>query len=299
MSHDAPLDAHLDATLPTPTLYFPVASQGGVLPSRPLGGSAEAASCIEVDAERARYLASKRRVLQTPGRGPQRLGPELDAAIGDAERYLQARLAAHAFFQPRASELAGLALHALIAELQEDVVIMWLPNGFAPERARAGYLHVSFPAGWDPALMLGKSFPALHARVPREPGFERADQGPHAASLFAAPAERFVWSLTADDVLDRHPQTPRAASWADTTQLYLRVERQVSVPLPARPEAASALFFIRTYVYPVTRLDARQLADVSAAIAHMPAAIRAYKGMLGHERRIEQLLDAARAACGS
>jgi hypothetical protein len=277
-----------------PTVYFPIAVEGGVVPSRPLpAGGALVQACPEVDVERDLYLAGKRLLRADPRRAPQRLA-QADAAVGCAEAQLRMRMAELPCFRANAARLAQLDLDALVSELQEDLVIMQLPAGYAPERVRASYLHVSFPSGWDPGQMLGKSFPALHARVPREPGFDKADQPAHAASLFMPPAERFVWSLTPDAVLDRHPLTPRSASWQDTSQAFLRVERQVHVPLEAPPEHGQlALFFIRIFVYPLARLDEQQLATLVEAVQRMPEAVRRYKGLFGNEARILALLMAA------
>jgi len=290
-------------TWPAPALYFPVAVRAAVAPSQPwtaptgdhVGG---AFNPLELDRERARYLAAKRAVLLPGDRGPFRCThAETAPAIERAEIYLRERMAqlAHVKFAP--ARLSLLALDALMLELQEDLAIMLLPAGYAPERARAVYLHVCFPAGWDPAQMAGKSFPALHARVPREPGFEKADQPSHAASLFTAPSVRFVWSVTPDAQLDRHPQTPRAEAWHTTSQVFLRVERQLSVPLGelGSTKTLVSLFFIRTYIYPLSRLDAAQRAVLRSAVATMSEPMRRYKGMFGHEARILALLSAADA----
>ena len=182
--------------------------------------------------------------------------------------------------------------------LQEDLVIMHAAAGHAPERARALYMHVCFPGGWDPAQLIGKSFPALHARVPYEPGFERAARAEHAARLFQAPRARYVWSVTAEPTLDRHPQTPRLRDFRAATELFLRVERQIIVPLrpagfpgpQALAQGMTSLFFIRTYVYGRDRLSREQRLALSDAISNMSEAMRRYKGMLGDEQRILQLL---------
>lgn len=143
--------------------------------------------------------------------------------------------------------------------------------------------------------MLGKSFVSLHARVPREQGFERPDYAGHAASLFDRAAERFVWSLTPDAQLDRHPSAYRPVRWTETAEAFLRVERQLNIPLgrvgQGAAEAAVAMFLLRTYVYPVARLSAAQRDMLEAALAGMSEAMRRYKGMLGHETRIRELLE--------
>lgn len=279
----------LDPVAPLPPLYFPVSVDPAVAPSELLPpGTLPLAS----DVERAFYLARKRELTQRPGRGPQR-APGAGPVIAAAEGYLRACMSQLPLFHGQEAQLLQLDLDSLALELQEDVVLMSLPAGFAAERARAAYLHVCFPAGWNPSALVGKSFTALHARVPREPGFERADYGGHAALLFQQPSLRYVWSLTPDDELDRHPHTPRAASWEHTARAFLRVERQLGIPLePIADGTLGSLFLLRTYIYPLTRLSASQRDTLCAAVRAMPESLRRYKGLLGHEQRVLGLVQA-------
>ena len=262
-------------------------------------GSALATFCLDVDAQRAHYLARKRAIAAQAGRGPLRAaGAATDLVIESAEHFVRDRMLELDAFRSEASRLRSMALDALMFELQEDLVVMHCAEGHALERARALYMHVCFPGGWDPSQLLGKSFPALHARVPYEPGFDRLERAEHAARLFEAPLARYVWSVTAEPTLDRHPKTPRSQNFEAATELFLRVERQIMVPLLPLPPFAEAgpaqgrtsLFFIRTYVYGRDRLSAEQRGVLASAIAGMSEAMRRYKGILGHEQRILQLL---------
>jgi hypothetical protein len=269
-------------------LYFPVSNETG-----PGGydamteGSALATFCLDADAQRADYLAHKRAIAARPGRGPLRIaGATTDQVIQSAERFVRERMLELDAFQSEAARLRDLALDELMFELQEDLVIMHRPEGLAAERARALYMHVCFPGGWDPSQLLGKSFPALHARVPYEPGFDRVERADHAARLFEAPLARYVWSVTAEPTLDRHPKTPRSQDFQAASAVFLRVERQIMAPL----QGTTSLFFIRTYVYAADRLSAEQRRVLAAAITGMSEAMRRYKGMFGHEQRILQLL---------
>jgi hypothetical protein len=247
--------------------------------------------CLDVDAERQHYLSLKQVIAQRPGRGPQRVESATALqAIQGAECFLRARMLESPAFQADVARLQTLSLHELMFELQEDLVIMFLPAGQAPERARALYMHVCFPGGWDPGQLLGKSFPALHARVPYEPGFERAERTEHAARLFQAALARYVWSVTAEPTLDRHPLTPRLRDFRTATELYLRVERQIMVPLTPDSDGTTSLFFIRTYVYGRDRLSSAQRQTLVHAVSCMPEAMRRYKGVFGHEARICELL---------
>jgi hypothetical protein len=277
-----------------PSWYFPIGSAQDLAgPNHPLlAGSPAGDALLESDAERDRYLAAKRAIVQHAGRGPLRLREGgCSEAIEQAEDFLRAQLQDAEPARFDAQQLAQRGLDALLMEIQEDLVVMHRPAGYAPERARAHYLHVCFPSSWSPARMLGKSFLSLHARVPAAPGFERAARAQHAAALFSQPAVRFVWSLSPDALLDHHPQSARPATWDSSDELFLRVERQVILPLAAAPQGGQVtLFFIRTYVYPRSRLGDLERRRLSDAVAHMPAAVRRYKGILGHEARIQALL---------
>lgn len=276
---------------PWPTrLYFPVSTEPGpggydALPD----GAGLATFCLDVDAQRAQYLAKKREIMAQPGRGPLQVTSATTLpVIRAAERFVRERMLELPAFQADGPRLTAASLDDLMFELQEDLVVMHLPEGHAPERTRAIYMHVCFPGGWDPAQLLGKSFPALHARVPHEVGFGREERAGHAARLFEVPLARYVWSVTAAPTLDRHPKTPRL-DFHSATELFLRVERQIMMPLAAE-QGASSLFFIRTYVYSRDRLSAEQRELLAEAISNMPEAMRRYKGMFGSEGRILQLL---------
>jgi hypothetical protein len=85
-----------------------------------------------------------------------------------------------------------------------------------------------------------------------------------------------MWTISPDDQLDHHPEATGKASWEHAAGLWLRVERQVTVPLPA---ANASVFLIRTYQYPVTELTGEQRAQLQAALERMPASVRSYKGL--------------------
>jgi Protein of unknown function (DUF3445) len=275
-------------TSPT-RLYFPVSSESGPGGYDALAeDTALAEFCFDVDAQRVHYLEQKRQVAARPGRGPLRAaGGATEQTIQAARQFVRERMLELPAFRAQAARLQSSTLDDLMFELQEDLVIMHCPAGHTPERARALYMHVCFPGGWDPAQLLGKSVTALHARVPYEPGFDRSERAAHAERLFQAPLARYVWSVTAEPTLDRHPKTPRLHDLHSATELFLRVERQIMVPLT---EAGTSLFFIRTYVYGCDRLSAEQRSKLAEAISCMSEAMRRYKGMFGHEQRILQLL---------
>ena len=98
------------------------------------------------------------------------------------------------------------------------------------------------------------------------------------------PFVRFVWTVSADDELDHHPIHGQRRSFADdVTDLWLRIERQVTVPL--------ADVGGRTIVRPVSSLNEHERATLRVAVAVMPAPIAAYKGLATGREKIIALLD--------
>jgi hypothetical protein len=241
---------------------------------------------FQLDDERPRYLADKR------------AAPPDRRVLGDADpRAAEARAAACAWIKATLAReaprvLADSArdrdardeLDALARALQEDLCVMC----GGPDRAgSAALIDVRFPSGWRPERLRDASFRDIHAPVP---GFAKTDDV--AASMVRSMVERgpfvrFVWTLTPDDRLDRHPDAPGRSDWSATDHAFLRVERQVTLPLRA---ADASLFLIRVYHYPLLELTPAQQLIVLEAMARMPREIRAYKG-LPRAARIAELLD--------
>jgi len=269
--------------MPAPARYVPLAHTlhaPGKL-SRPhadqFGNGAADALHLQVDSERGAYLAQKAAAL----RGS--LAPPVSEAgfdPGPALAWLQRTLATE---HPGLLDGAALgSLDQVVAALQEDLVVM---RRASPDSApRAAYLHVSLPSGWRPERMAGASFEALHAPVPR-PLLGKRPIASYAARLFEGERVRFVWTLTPDAGLDRHPERCHP-DWAGARQLFLRVERQLLVPL----DALEALFLIRVYSYPVETLGADERAELARRVEALDAETRSYKGWAGHEPRLKALL---------
>jgi hypothetical protein len=227
------------------------------------------------DGERARYLAAKRAVA------PERhwlAGEDEEAACAReaALRWLRETLARE---DPEALAEADQDLEArdpfdaIARAVQEDFAVLCAGEH---DEGRTVALDVRFPSGWHPERLAQASFRAIHAPVP---GF--VDSALAARSMVRAMTERgpyvrFVWTLCRDEVLDHHPERTNAGSWDHAERLFLRVERQVSVALPA---ARASVFLIRTYVYPYASLCADQRTTVRAALAAMPSDVRHYKGL--------------------
>jgi dimethylamine monooxygenase subunit A len=265
--------------------YFPVEPtplrmQAGLLRLGVDLGNGEAdARFFQRDHERARYLAAKR---TTP--------PDRHGLAGDDAHAAQARDAAlrwmretltredpGALREADADRDARDPLEALARAVQEDLAVLALdPDAAEPTDARLVAYDVRFPSGWRPERLAGASFARIHAPVPGFAKDPRAARSMVGSMLGRGPYVRFVWTLSADDALDHHPDAGQRRGWEDASRAWLRVERQVTVPLP---EAGASVFLIRTYLEDVAALDPRQREVLREAVRVMPEDVRAYKNI--------------------
>ena len=283
--------------LPKPRDYFPVAARY-TMPGRsfPLGEPEAGALHIEIDDALEHYRKAKL---------PATLAQARCGDMADDEQrvadWLRDRTAADF---PRLSLPTACpaqpALADRVSAIQEDLVIMRKRERDAPAAATADYLHVSFPSGWCPACMSGRNFEAMHSAVPDVVGFKVADhkgarvrrRSDLASWLYGTQTKvRFVWTVASDADLDRrachigiHP-TVRKTPWSLATAAYLRVERQVIVPIDQR----LSVFLIRIYVYPVGSLRDDRRATLREAIRSMSPTVAKYKGLSDTPRIMELL----------
>jgi hypothetical protein len=270
--------------LPSPAHYFPVRPtpfrfQAGLMPfGTDFGNGERDRQYFQIDDQRDRYLAAKRRVR------PERHGHlERDAA----ERRVHERVLTwigeticrehrQIFRDPPDS------YRAAAMAIQEDFVVM--------HRRRNGSnaaiaVYVSFPSDWRPERIIGTDFRFIHGPVP---GF--ADGEVQANSLVNAmidrgPYVRFVWTIKPDAELDLHPEEGRHSPWPEDQDPFLRVERQITVPFAA---VDAALFLIRTYLYDVSHVAPEQRQILEDAVASMPNEIARYKGIAALRQTILQ-----------
>jgi dimethylamine monooxygenase subunit A len=195
-----------------------------------------------------------------------------------------------------AAELADVStLDELVGRIQEDVVLMRREAADAnAATATAFYLNVCFPTGWCPRCMLGLRFAQIHGPVPALDDFAagRGAWGRYLFDVQRGATVRFVWTITADDALDRrrcgrglHDDAART-SWADAGAAYFRIERQVLVPLTA----TVGMFLIRIYRQNVASLEPAERERLRQSMDAMDPKLAAYKGFAGHEKDIRRLL---------
>jgi hypothetical protein len=149
---------------------------------------------------------------------------------------------------------------------------------------------VSFPSGWRPENIRGASFAGIHGPVPDFAKLDAAARSMVGAMVERGPYVRFVWTITADDRLDHHPDGSPRGAWRRDGPGWLRVERQVTVPFAA---VGAALFLIRTYLYPFLSLSGAERTTLARALEAMPEAIAAYKGIAAFRATAIAALEAS------
>jgi hypothetical protein len=225
---------------------------------------------FQLDDERPRYLAGKR---AAPAER-RVLGADAGARAAALSwmRETLEREAPQVLEEAAGDRAACDELDALARALQEDFCVL---AGGADHAGSAALVDVRFPTGWRPERLADASFERIHGPVP---DFAAPDQARSMVRTMIerGPFVRFVWTLLPEDQLDRHPDAPRAASWLAPAGVWLRVERQVTVPLTA---ASAGVFLIRVYHHASSEWNDEQRAVVLRALACMPDDIRRYKNL--------------------
>ncbi len=185
---------------------------------------------------------------------------------------------------------------ALAQGMQEDFVIL---HDEPDDGFRTRFLSVCFPSNWNPAEKLGLDFTAIHAPVADNALLQAGARGIVDMAFRQAPMLRHVWLLTPNGDLAQHPET-RRTRWEDALaaadapgasgrlldQVFFRVERQTTLPLPA---LRRGVFFIRVMVAPLVDVLAvapGRAAELAEALASMSEAVLAYRGMTAVRERL-------------
>lgn len=178
------------------------------------------------------------------------------------------------------------ALDALCCQVQEDLSLTHLDG----EQDVISYLHLCLPNYWAAEDKIGHGFLKAHMPVPGMERINRQADALIAMLMERGPFERFTWGLTSDTRLNHHPEPPpeiTVEEWhgrrfdPEQPQLWLRIERQVTVALP---EMKGFIFTIRTYLRCIESLRREELHSLCYAIETMPDEVSRYKG-IGAQRR--------------
>lgn len=250
---------------------------------RDFGNGARDRQYFQVDCEIERYRSARREVGEHRHRlldaGGERRACHR-AVLDGMESVLRRE-------HPGLCGEAPLSYASLADTVQEDFAVLRRRDD---GRSEAIAVFVSFPSGWRPEDVGGADFKRIHAPVPGFAEVDAAVDSMVAAMVERGPYVRFVWTVTADDHLDHHPEEGRRVAWRDATAGWLRVERQVTVPFPA---VGASLFLIRTYLYPFASLAAEEKRVLAAAIERMPPDVARYKRLAGDAGRTARRLLAA------
>jgi dimethylamine monooxygenase subunit A len=180
---------------------------------------------------------------------------------------------------------AALSGAALGRELVEDFAVL---RRDATGADRVLWLHACFPSGWRPEHVIGHSFARIHARIPAFDAVAQKAERLVEALVTRGPYVRFVWTVTADEELDHHPEEGRRLAWSPTAPRgFLRVERQTTVPLPA---VSGCVFLIRTYLYGFAELPPEKREVLARALEQMPPELARYKSLTTARPRALELL---------
>ena len=242
-------------------------------------GNGEAdGSVFQIDEQFEAYHAAKQAACKNAGQHVLRDG--LDAATSLAiEGWIKDRLNLehpdHLKGRPIDAGLDGLAMC-----VQEDMAVLHLDEQGGN---RLTYLNVCLPSGWPPEEKIGKPFDQVHAPVPHiEPINAKQDSIARLMVNATRGAVRFAWTITTDAALNHHPKRDRLVKHPTPLpdhpdgEPLLRVERQV---IWGFPEHQSALFTIRTYLYPFETLEPAERSALAQAVAGMSESSLVYKNM--------------------
>ena len=271
--------------LPPPARYFPI--RGGrydVAPAlrplgTPFGNGAADGHVFQLDDQFPHYRANQLECRLEPGEKHRYLGDLGEGASTEVVRYLathlarehpasfslqatgertrlDCRLTGETLFFDREMRLDGVegevsytdALDALCCQVQEDLAVV------RTEPGRGDWLaayYICTPSHWSPEQKAGRSFAAIHAPVPGIEPIVRVADAMVEAMVHRGPFVRFVWAISTDRRLNRHPQPPTGADTAtwpsppfdpkQPSPFVFRVERQVMVGVP---EVNAELFMI-------------------------------------------------------
>ncbi len=272
--------------LPPPARYFPVsAGSYRMLPGlrhfgTDFGNGERDRMFYQRDDEAERYRLAK-----------QTLAAERNFALDETDAQREAHAAVLAWMadtirreHPGVVSKEGQTYESIALAVQEDfAVIQRLPG----DADRTIAVSVASPSGWRPESIAGASFRQIHRPVPGFGDVDAANDSMLTSMIERGPYVRFVWTVTADDYLDHHPELGTRKAWSEDGEGWLRLERQVTVPFAA---VGASLFLIRTYLYRFETLSEQQRRALATALEQMPADVAAYKGLTPRVRAVAQQL---------
>jgi hypothetical protein len=177
-----------------------------------------------------------------------------------------------------------------LGEIWEPDFLLLRPD--AAERFQLVGGCVCFPSSWSLAEKMGHPLEFIHGPVP---GLN-AQLGRSIDSFLAklAPGTAWLrhnWGLSRSPELNQHPSRPlpRLEDSVALSEVWLRVERQALVALPA---SGGVLFGIRISMHSLVEVkkDATVAERLARALRTMPTEVAAYKGLTTARERVADLL---------
>lgn len=151
---------------------------------------------------------------------------------------------------------------------------------------------VCFPSSWSLAEKIGHPLEFIHGPVPGLNAQLGRSIDAFLTKLTPGTAWlRHNWGLSRSPELNQHPSRllPRLDNSVALSEVWLRVERQALVALPA---SGGVLFAIRIAMHSLTEVkqDAMVAEGLIRALRTMPAEVAAYKGLATARERLADLL---------
>jgi hypothetical protein len=175
-------------------------------------------------------------------------------------------------------------LEAVALAVAEDAVLV---DG----NARAAWLHVCAPSGWDPGASAGAPLASLHAPIPHADRLLAASASLARAIVGSGPHVRWVWGLSDDPSAAQHPRfRPPPREVGEVASLTFRAERQTTLPLP---DLDLGVFLIRVHRSALGEVASTpdRRARLAATIRSLPPALAAYKGVADRREELLRWLD--------
>ena len=195
--------------------------------------------------------------------------------------------------EEQASVATRNALHERGLRLGE----IWEPDFLLLRADAAGRFQlvggcVCFPSSWSLAEKMGHPLEFIHGPVPGLNAQLGRSIDTFLAKLTPGTAWlRHNWGLSRSLELNQHPSRllPRLDDSVTLSEIWLRVERQALVALPA---SGGVLFGIRISMHSLAEVkrDATAAERLARALRTMPTEVAAYKGLATARERVADLL---------
>ena len=135
---------------------------------------------------------------------------------------------------------------SIAMQIREDLVIHRLDE----TRDWMAVGHVCSPSGWRPERKIGRPLAEIHAPVA---GMDLRNSRKLVESMiYSGPFERYVWSILFEGRMNGHPSRPKKPFDPADPQVWVKVERQVTVGFP---EHQAALFILAQSLIPEPEID--------------------------------------------